>query len=121
MTPEARVRALERLRDYFRMRPGGAKCRMLSKGEECECPLCDLDRLADAPAPLADATAREPSDLVSLVEDALILARVATNTWACVARSKRDHDVIAGLHRDIDALRARLTPAAPPAPDTETE
>jgi hypothetical protein len=32
------------------------------------------------------------------------LAREATNGWACYARTKREQDEIARLHREIDAI-----------------
>jgi hypothetical protein len=44
-TTAAQVQALERLR-HFLSNKGG--CRVLSKGDQCQCPLCDLDTLSAA-------------------------------------------------------------------------
>ncbi len=38
------------------------------------------------------------------LEAALLLAKEATNGWACYAKRKIEHDEIARLHRDIAAL-----------------
>lgn len=46
--------------------------------------------------------------------DALKLARKVTNTWACVARSKRDGDAIFQFHQDIKEAEAALPPAPRP-------
>ena len=68
---------------------------------------------------MATVTREREALIAKLAEEAAHLAKVATNTWACVARSKRDFDVIGGLHRDINAVREKLAAAlaAPPAED----
>jgi hypothetical protein len=38
---------IERLRAFVRKQSPG-QCKMLSAGSDCECPLCDLDRLESA-------------------------------------------------------------------------
>lgn len=44
--PESvRLAASDRLRRFIRNQFDGAGCRILSKGDKCECPLCDLDRV----------------------------------------------------------------------------
>jgi hypothetical protein len=44
MTADARQQRIDRLKAFFREHsPGG--CRMLSPGEMCECPLCDVEAL----------------------------------------------------------------------------
>jgi hypothetical protein len=59
----------------------------------------DAERLEQSP-PAPDA-----------LREALRLAREAVNSWACVARSNREHDTIARLHREIDALATSPAPA----------
>lgn len=51
-----------RLRDFIReQKPGG--CRLLSQGESCQCPLCDMDRLeSQLRAALQDVQPDDPSD-----------------------------------------------------------
>lgn len=47
---EPLYQAATRLREFIRAHaPGG--CRVLSKGDDCHCPLCDLDDLASAVEP----------------------------------------------------------------------
>ena len=41
-------------------------------------------------------------------DEALRIAKEATNGWACYARTKKEHDEIARLHRAIDSLTAGL-------------
>ncbi len=41
---------------------------------------------------------------VRALEEARKLAREAVNTWACSARSNRDHSAIADYHTKLDAM-----------------
>lgn len=43
------------------------------------------------------------------LEKALKLAKEATNGWACYAKRAIEHDEIARLHREIDALKGART------------
>lgn len=54
--------------------------------------------------------------LMRIAEEALTLAKTTANNWACVARAKRDHDYIHGLHTRVDALRADLAALTTQAP-----
>ncbi len=60
----------------------------------------DIDTLLD----LLRAAAQSLTDSEAERDEARKLAREAVNTWACVARSKRDHAAIADYHAKLDAM-----------------
>jgi hypothetical protein len=62
-----------------------------------------------------DILRAELTTLRASLSEAIRLARMAANTWACVARTKRDLDFIHKLHRDIDTL-AGWDPKGKPTP-----
>lgn len=49
-------------------------------------------------------------------EQALRLAKEATNGWACYAKRKAEHDEISRLHLEIARLEATPSPTAQPSP-----
>lgn len=59
------------------------------------------DPYLGSPEQLRDA---EEARLKGLVSALVSLAKQATNGWACHARTKREHEDIARLHREIDAV-----------------
>lgn len=60
MLPPDVASAAVRLNELIRrLAPGG--CKILSRGAECLCPLCDLDRILGAVAPAASAADCNPA------------------------------------------------------------
>lgn len=57
------------------------------------------------------ALVAENTRLSGLFEKAMRLAREGANGWACFAKTKREHDDIARIHQELNALRAALQPA----------
>ncbi len=62
---------------------------------------------------IAAVRAERPSSVH--LDRALSLARQATNGWAVYAKRACEHDDIARLHRELDAIEASLAPQTPEA------
>jgi hypothetical protein len=69
---------------------------------QCDDMTATAARLAEQ---LSQSEARERA-LREALEGAIRLAKEAVNSWACGARSNREHDTIVRLHGEIDALAA---------------
>lgn len=62
------IEEISRLKNFARIRrPGG--CRMLSEGADCNCPLCDIDRLQQTIDEQAKEIAKQREQLESPTTD----------------------------------------------------
>lgn len=73
-------------------------CGAPRSGEHCHA--CDVTHPDTTQADRIEA-------LEAQLEESLRLARTIVNSWASVARAKRDIDYIARCHKSLDALQGR--------------
>lgn len=70
------------------------------------CAAAKADHLPGALAKIA--ALQSPPAPSATVAEAIRLAKMATNGWACFARTAIEHDAVTKLHQDIDALLAAV-------------
>lgn len=76
----------ERLRNFIKEHSPG-NCKVLSKGDVCECPLCDLDRIVNELHWYGDYAAAIAKDLTGKKTDA-VMASVMVLSLDAGKRSK---------------------------------